>query len=90
MPKAMVDPDELRRFISQLEATAAQLREQKINTDARFAQLSETWRDEKYVRFEQVYTESMQALNQYLNRIETYIQFLKQKAARAQRYLDQR
>ncbi|MDQ3812930.1 MAG: hypothetical protein M3347_03155 [Armatimonadota bacterium] len=90
MPRAIVDPEELRRFAAYLEQTTADLRGQKTNTIAGFARLHDTWRDEKYSRFEQVFTESMQLLELYLRQSEQYANFCKQKAARAQRYLDQR
>jgi hypothetical protein len=90
MPRAEVDPEQLRRFASYLEQTTAAIRDQKGSTLIGFARLNETWKDEKFVRFERTFTESMQQLELYLRRAEQYSEFLKKKAARAQKYLDQR
>lgn len=89
MARAIVDPDQLRRFAGQLDQSSKRLREQKTNMKVEFARLHETWRDEKYARFDQLFTESMALLDRYVDQSDRYVDFLKQKAARAQRYLDQ-
>lgn len=90
MSQAVVDPEQVRRFAGHLDQSAASIREQKSGTLASFARLHETWRDDKYARFDQLFTESMKLLERYLQQSEQYSGFLKQKAARAQKYLDQR
>jgi hypothetical protein len=88
--RAIVDPEQVRRFAGHLDQSATAIREQKTAALASFARLHNTWRDEKYARFEQLFTESMILLERYLQQSEQYSRFLKQKAARAQKYLDQR
>ena len=90
MPQAIIDPEQVRRFASHLDQSAALIREQKTATMAGSARLHETWRDEKYAHFDQLFVESMKLLERYLQQSEQYSAFLKQKAARAQKYLDQR
>ena len=90
MPRAVVDPEQVRRFAANLEQSSQDIRSQKTAMIAAFARLHETWRDEKYSRFDQLFTESAQLIERYVQQSERYSQFLKQKAERAQRYLDQR
>ncbi len=90
MSQAIVDPEQVRRFASHLDQSSAAIREQKSGTVAGFARLHETWRDDKYARFDQIFTESMKLVERYLQQSEQYSSFLKQKAARAQKFLDQR
>jgi uncharacterized protein YukE len=90
MSKAVVDPDQMRKFSSQLDQSSKNLRDQKAAVIAGFSKLQETWRDDKYARFDQLFSESMRALERYIQESERYSTFLKQKAQRAQRYMDQR
>lgn len=90
MSKAIVDPDQLRKFAGLLDQTANNIRDQKTAFLADFARLHETWRDDKYNHFDQVFTDSMKILEQYIKQCERYSIFLKQKASRAQKYIDQR
>lgn len=84
------DLEKMRRMAASLDLSAKSLREQKTMMVVGFAKLHEKWRDEKYAQFESVFTESMKMLDRYIQQSEQYGQFLKQKAARAQKYLDQR
>ena len=90
MAKAIVDPEELRRFAAYLEQSSGEVRGQKTAMLAAFARLHETWRDDKYARFDSSFSEAMKMLEAYLRQSEQYANFCKQKAARAQRYLDNR
>ena len=90
MARAIVDPSEMRRFAAFLDSERERLHDQRMNMRMEFARLQDVWKDEKYARFEQTYEEAERALQQYLSYCETYSTFLKQKAARAQKYLDQR
>lgn len=90
MAKAILDPEELQRFAAHLERSSSDIRGQKTAIFAAFSRLHDTWRDEKYARFDASFTESMKMLELYLRQSEAYAGFCKQKAARAQRYLDNR
>lgn len=90
MAKAILDPEELQRFATYLDRNSSDIRGQKTAMLAAFARLSETWRDEKYARFDASFVEAMKMLELYLRQSEQYASFCKQKAARAQRYLDNR
>lgn len=90
MSKAVVDPDQLRRMAAQLEHSLQELRAQKTNAIAGMAKLHTVWKDEKYSRFEQSFVAGIQQLDRYILATERYVHFLRQKAARAQKFLDNR
>lgn len=90
MARAIVDPDELRRFSGQLKQTSEQLRSAKANIMSEFDNLHETWRDEKFERFDRLFIECLTLLDRYTKEAELYSDFLRKKAEYAQRYLDNR
>ena len=90
MPKAIVNPDEVRRFAAFLETTAATLRHRKSAVSSGSTSLRAVWRDQKYAQFERVLSESMSGLDRFLKYAEDYAQYLRKKAEKVDRYLKQR
>lgn len=90
MSRAVVDPEQVRNFARHLDKSTSAIRGQKSATIAGFARLHETWRDEKYARFEPVFVEAMKLVERYVEQSDQYSIFLKKKAALAQKFLDQR
>ncbi len=87
MPQVIVNPDELRRFANYLDSLIESLQEKKCNTAHSFEQLRQTWKDAKYNQFEKVFAGTCQDLDQFLKMTKTYADFLRRKAAKADRYL---
>ena len=90
MARAIVDPEEVRRFASFLASMAATLRNKEVTITADFASLHDVWRDEKYQAFDAVLTQSLKQLEQFLRMSENYVHYLHSKAELAQRILDRR
>jgi uncharacterized protein YukE len=90
MPKAIANPEELRQFAHVLKQTIDQLRGAKADVQAQFQQLHEHWRDEKYHRFQNIFTESMRHLDRFFQDAEIYINHLHRKAELLERYLQHR
>jgi uncharacterized protein YukE len=90
MPKAMVDPGELRRFAHSLKRFSNELRSQVSVVQGQFAGLGDTWRDQEHERFAQEFTTTMQVVGRFLEAADQHIPFLLRKAERIEDYLQQR
>lgn len=90
MPKAIVDPRELRSFAAVLTSTVGELRGRKSQVTHSFGDLHSHWRDKKYSEFDRLFTETMGRLEVFLNRSEEYTRYLRKKAEKAEQYLDGR
>ena len=88
MPKAIVDPHELRNFAATLSATVEHLRGKQSQVSQSFSSLHDHWRDKKYTDFNRVFADSMGQLNMFLNSADQYAGYLRKKAEKAERYLD--
>jgi len=88
MAKAIVDPEELRRFAAFLDSERERLQSQRSSMRVEFARLHEDWQDAKYTQFAQTYEEAERALQKYLEYCETYAAFLRKKAAKAEQIQD--
>lgn len=88
MPGAKIDIDELRRFINSFGAICGSLREQKDHMNAKFRDLNEIWRDSRYDKFEQSFTETVDEIDKFLRYAELYADYLQRKAQKAQIYVD--
>lgn len=89
MPRAIVSPEEVRRFAALLEEASARLRASKNALAGSATALGEVWKDEKYTRFHREMEAAQAELEQFLREAEAYTRFLRTKAGKAQRYLDQ-
>jgi len=90
MPKAIANPQELRQFAYVLKQILDQLRGAKTDVQTQFQQLREHWLDEKYHRFQNIFTESMGHLDRFFLDAELYINHLHRKAELLERYLQHR
>lgn len=90
MPRAVVDPNELRRFAIFINGVAISLRRRKSLLNSSLNNLKEVWRDEKYRQFERIYSEMMPQLEQFCKNAEEYAQYLQEKEKPLRRYLEQR
>ena len=90
MPKAIVDPEELRRFSSELKRFSTDLKERVAGIHHQFVKLGETWRDQEHAKFAEVFEQMVRTLAQFAEVADRHIPFLLRKAEAIQDYLDQR
>lgn len=90
MPKAIVDPAELRRFAQHLKHFRGELQQQMASLHGQFAGLGDTWRDQEHEKFAQEFLQTMQTLARFLDTAEEHVPFLLRKADRIEEYLQQR
>jgi uncharacterized protein YukE len=90
MSKAIVDPNELRRFAEELKRFNGDLQNSMSSLQARFAGLSDTWQDNEHVKFAQDFQETMKVLRRFVESSNQQGPFLLRKAQRIEDYLNQR
>lgn len=90
MAKAMVDPEELRRFANDLRRFGVQLDGQMKQLYANMNALSQTWRDQEQAKFAEEFEETMRVLSRFVAASERHVPFLLRKAEKAEEYLRQR
>ena len=90
MAQVIVDPTEVRRFVSVLEQETRALRERQRSLEASRRELAEVWRDARYLGFERAYVPTMQVLDRFEKLADEYARLLRGKAERAERYLGRR
>ncbi|MDH4408140.1 MAG: WXG100 family type VII secretion target [Verrucomicrobiales bacterium] len=90
MSKAIVDPNELRRFAEELKRFNGDLQNSMSSLQARFAALSDTWQDQEHAKFAQDFVETMKVLRRFMESSSQQGPFLLRKAQRIDEYLNQR
>jgi uncharacterized protein YukE len=90
MPKAVVDPAELRRFAHQLKHFNNELLHQMASLQGQFVSLGDTWRDQEHEKFAQEFTQTMQVVARFVETANQQVPFLLRKAERIEEYLQQR
>jgi hypothetical protein len=86
MTRAVVDPDELKRFALILEGVASSIRDRKTSANSSFNNLKSVWRDEKYRNFERIYWETMSQLDLFIKDAEHFASYLREKEKPLRRY----
>lgn len=90
MAKVIVDPDEVRNFVRFLDQAADNIEIRQSDLNSSFGSLKEVWQDHKYQQFELVFEETSANLKRFLKLAEDYSDYLKRKAAKADKYLEGR
>jgi uncharacterized protein YukE len=90
MAKAIVDPEELRRFAQDLKRFNDQLQNQMKVLHGRMNALGQSWRDQEHTKFAEEFEETMRVLMRFTEASEQHIPFLLRKAERVEEYLQQR
>jgi uncharacterized protein YukE len=90
MPRAVVDPEELRRFAQSLKHFSGELQQEMSGLQGRFAALGDTWRDQEHEKFAREFVDTMQVLARFLEVANEQVPFLMRKAERIEEYLHQR
>jgi len=90
MAKAIVNPQEVRKFASELKRFSAELDQNIARTQGKLNQLGSSWQDIEHKKFEQQFQQSIKTLKPLIQDIQQYIGFLGRKATAAEKYLSQR
>ncbi|MHC4833142.1 MAG: WXG100 family type VII secretion target [Planctomycetota bacterium] len=90
MAKAIVDPEELRRFAGELRKSTHEMQARMSGLQARMSQLSETWKDQEQARFAEEFDQTLKVLGRFVKAAEVHVPFLMRKADRIDEYLNQR
>lgn len=90
MSKAIVDPEELRRFAQDLKRFSSGLEDAMKQLHSRMQMLGQSWRDQEHQKFEAEFEETMRTLGRFVASSENHVPFLLRKAERAEQYLRQR
>jgi uncharacterized protein YukE len=88
MAKAIVDPEELRRFASDLKRFNADIQAQVTSIQRRFVKLGESWQDQEHAKFADEFEKLVGPLNKFVEASEKHIPFLLRKAQKIQEYLE--
>ncbi len=90
MAKAIVDPEDLRRFAHDLKRFNNELHGQMTALHGRLQELSATWRDQEQKKFAEEFERTMKVLSRFVEASDRHIPFLLRKAQRVDEYLQQR
>ncbi|MDA7510024.1 WXG100 family type VII secretion target [Verrucomicrobia bacterium] len=90
MSKAIMDPEEVRRFAKELKHFNAGLQQGMTLLDARFKALGDSWQDQEHQRFAEEFSQTMRALKKFVEVSNEHTPFLLRKAQRIEDYLEQR
>ena len=90
MAQAIVDPQEVRVFATELRKFANEIEQNMKRTEARLSRLGLTWKDQEHRKFEENFKQSVIVLKPLINDINKYIGFLGRKAQAAEEYLNRR
>ena len=69
MAKAMMDPEEVRRFAEELKRFNSDLQHRLTSLQARFASLGDTWQDQENEKYSEEFKTMVKALKKF---IDTY------------------
>ncbi len=90
MAQANVDPNELRRFASDLNRFNGELQSLMGGLHGRLRGLENTWRDQEQRKFTEVFEQTMKVLAVFLENSQLHASFLQKKAGAIEAYLKQR
>ena len=90
MAKAIVEPEELRRFAAELKRFNGSLQADVLTIRRQFTKLGETWRDDEHAKFAEDFERMVNALARFTEASARQVPVLLRKAEAIQQYLDQR
>ena len=90
MAKAIVDPEELRRFAAELKRFSGSLQAEVIGVRRQFVRLGETWRDQEHAKYAEDFERMINAIGRFVESSAKQVPILLRKAEGIQQYLDQR
>jgi uncharacterized protein YukE len=89
MPQAIMDPEEVRRFATELKKFNTDLQNGMASLQARFAALGDTWQDQEQIKFSEEFKQTMKALKKFVETSNQHTPYLLRKAQRIDEYLNQ-
>lgn len=90
MAKAVVDPNELKRFARDLSRFNAELQSLTGGLRARMNSLEASWRDQEQRKFAEEFNQTVKVLGHFVETSEQHVSFLMAKANHIEAYLNQR
>jgi len=90
MAKAIMDPEQVRRFAHDLQRFTAELQAQTTSLHGRFRTLGDSWQDQEHERFAGEFEQALRALAKFAGSANKHGTYLLRKAARIEEYLNQR
>ncbi len=90
MAKAIVDPEELRRFALELKRFNTEVQASLSGIHRRFISLGETWRDQEHAKFAEEFDHMLRVVARFADESEKQVPLLLRKAESIRSYLDQR
>ena len=90
MSQAIMDPEEVRRFATELKRFNEDVQTKASSLQARFAALGSTWQDQEQAKFAEDFVSTMKVIKKFVEVAEKHTPFLLRKAARIEEYLNQR
>ena len=85
-----MDPEEVRRFATELKRFNEDVQAKAASLQARFAALGATWQDQDHEKFGEEFLTTMKTLKKFVEVAEKHTPYLLRKAQRIEQYLDQR
>lgn len=90
MARAVVDPEELRRFARNLRRFNNELQNQMSALHGQLQSLGSSWQDQENQKFADEFEQAMKALHRFSEATNEQVPFLLRKAQRVDEYLRQR
>jgi uncharacterized protein YukE len=90
MAQAIMDPEEVRRFASELKRFNDDIQNKTSSLQARFSALGATWQDQDHEKFAEEFITTMKVLRTFTEVSDKHTPYLLRKAQRIEQYLDQR
>ena len=89
MAKAVVDPEALQRFASQLKRFTSEVQGQLAVIHRQFVKLGDTWRDQEHAKFAEDFERAVRVIDKLASASEKQIPILLRKAQSIREYLGQ-
>jgi uncharacterized protein YukE len=90
MAKAIIDPEEVRAFASELKNFNEELQGRMMSLFMRYKSLSETWHDQEQARFAEEFEQALKNLKKFIEASNQQAPLLLRKAQKIDEYLNQR
>ncbi len=90
MAKAIIDPEEVRRFAQDLKRFNGDLHDKLNSLSGRLQTLNQSWRDQESRKFNEEFEQTVKVLRRFMTVSDRHIPFLLRKAERIDDYLQQR
>lgn len=87
MAQAVVDPDELARFVTALKRFNESTKGEVALINRQFKRLAETWQDEEQTRFADSFEVMVRVVSRFLDESERQVPLLTRKAEAIRDYL---